>query len=108
MPHHYSDSSIPTLTDRVEPGLDSPRAPAATPRLQEQAPAAPAPYESGPASAPDTPFQPGDAVLRAVLQAELEETLTAAIDEAMAGIRARLDAELPDILARVMRNVRPG
>ncbi|KAB1449523.1 hypothetical protein [Bordetella bronchiseptica] len=108
MPHHYSDSSIPTLTDRVEPGLGSPQAPAAIPRLSEQASAPPVSHESGAASAPDTPFQPGDAVLRAVLQAELEETLTAAIDEAVAGIRARLDAELPAILVRVMRNVRPG
>jgi len=47
-------------------------------------------------------------VLRTALQAELEQALQLALDDAAAGVRARLEAELPTLIARALSKVRPG
>ncbi|WP_019938520.1 hypothetical protein [Bordetella sp. FB-8] len=84
MPQYIADG-IPTLTQRAEadiPVLDIPAAPA-------------------------TGAFP-EAVLRAALQADLEQAIQRATDEAAAMLRERLEAELPAILARAMSRIRPG
>ena len=80
-----SFDGIPTLTQRAEadiPLLDIPALPPA-------------------GSVPE-------AVLRAALQADLEQAVTAAVDEAANLLRSRLQAELPAILAQAMSRIRPG
>jgi hypothetical protein len=47
-------------------------------------------------------------VLRAAVRAELEDVIQAAVNEAGAALQARLDAELPAIVARALARVRPG
>lgn len=84
MPQYLTDG-IPTLTQRAEadiPVLDTPAAPAA-------------------GTIPE-------AVLRAALQADLEQAIRTAVDEAAVVLRERLEAELPAILARAMSRIRPG
>jgi hypothetical protein len=81
----YATDGIPTLTQRAEadiPTLD-------TPAL------------ASPSSIPET-------VLRAALQAEIEQAVKAAVDEASELLRSRLEAELPALLAQAMTRVRPG
>lgn len=48
------------------------------------------------------------AVLRIALQAEFEQALQQALDEAAATVRARLEADLPAMIERAMSKVRPG
>lgn len=84
MPQYLTDG-IPTLTQRAEadiPVLDTPATPA-TGNIPE-------------------------AVLRAALQADLEQAIRTAVDEAAVVLRERLEAELPAILARTMSRIRPG
>ncbi len=50
------------------------------------------------------PEAASDTVLRTLLQAELEQ----AIEQATANMRARLEAELPGIVDRALRRLRPG
>ena len=65
------------------------------------------------------PFQPADdnapvaasaeaSVLAARLQAEVEQLMRAALADAVAHLQARMDAELPAIVDRVLREVRRG
>ena len=82
---HSPTDGIPTLTQRAEadiPVLDTP-----------------AVFAEG--AIPE-------AVLRAALQADLEQAVKAAVDEAAATLRERLESELPAILARAMSRIRPG
>jgi hypothetical protein len=82
---HYPTDGIPTLTHRAEadiPVLDTPAA-----------------FPGG--AIPE-------AVLRAALQADLEQAIKVAVDEAAATLRERLEAELPAILAQAMSRIRPG
>ena len=82
---HYPADGIPTLTQRAEadiPVLDTPAA-----------------FAGG--SVPES-------VLRAALQADLEQAIRVAVDEAAATLRERLEAELPAILAQAMSRIRPG
>lgn len=51
---------------------------------------------------------PPPAILAARLQAEIEQAMRAALADAVAGIQARMDEELPGIVARVLRDLRPG
>ena len=51
---------------------------------------------------------PSDAVLRAALQADIEDAVQDALDEALLQVKARLEAELPDIVARAVRRTRLG
>jgi hypothetical protein len=82
-----SDLGIPTLTRKAE-GYNDP------PLLTEVV-------------AP-TAALPPDPVLRAALQAELEHTVEQALAQAMAHVRESLEAELPLLVDRVMRRLRPG
>lgn len=82
---HYPTDGIPTLTQRAEadiPLLDTPCA-----------------FPGG--AIPE-------AVLRAALQADLEQAIKAAVDDAAITLRERLEAELPAILAQAMARIRPG
>ncbi|MDQ2139712.1 hypothetical protein RBI22_16410 [Alcaligenaceae bacterium C4P045] len=95
--HHRDDDTIPTLTIAVDP----PEATAdALPLLTELAPAAP----SGDKSA----VSAHESLLRVTLQAEIDDAVHRAMDDALAQVRATLDAQLPDIIERVLRKVRPG
>ncbi|CAP42108.1 hypothetical protein [Bordetella petrii] len=120
---HYSDPGIPTLTQRAEPTLapESGTAGAAAhdadlPVLTQVAghSVAGLPADAaGGAGLPQAAWSTaagaaGDAVLRAALQAELEQALQRAVDDAAAGLRARLEAELPALIERAVRGVRPG
>lgn len=131
---HPSDPGIPTLTQRAEPTLApaTPAPPRQTrperddlPVLTEVAdPDAPvlapgtanahAPQAAGGAHSPQAAFSTASqsdantAVLRAALQAELEQTLQRALDDATAQLRARLEAELPALIDRAVKSVRPG
>ncbi|KOF54245.1 MULTISPECIES: hypothetical protein [unclassified Achromobacter] len=104
MPLHRDDAGIPTLTERAEPAL-APAAGAAGdpfPVLTEQVSAAPRP-------APEPVAPPPDAsVLAARLQAEVEALMQQALADAVEQIQARMDAELPAIVARVMQGTRRG
>ena len=94
---HRDDDTIPTLTIAVDP----PEATAdALPLLTELAPAAP----SGDKSA----VSAHESLLRVTLQAEIDDAVHRAMDDALAQVRATLDAQLPDIIERVLRKVRPG
>lgn len=93
MPHPYPADGIPTLTQRIEddiPVLDTPVSAARPQAAQPSPPAIP------------------EAVLRAAVQAELEQAVNAAVQEASALLRERLEAELPAIMARALSRVRPG
>ncbi|QKH34291.1 hypothetical protein FOC84_04750 [Achromobacter pestifer] len=132
MPSRHADPGIPTLTQRAEPSLYQPSAPHdadapvlteladdgaqaqdtdAFPLLTEVADGVDAspdiiqPVAAIPAAPPATP----DAtVLSARLQAEVEQLMREALAEAIEQIQARMDAELPRIVARVLLDVRPG
>ena len=132
MPSRSADPGIPTLTQRAEPSLYQPSAPhdadapvlteladdgaqarddEAFPLLTEVADGVDAspdiiqPVAAIPAARAATP----DAtVLSARLQAEVEQLMREALAEAIEQIQARMDAELPRIVARVLQDVRPG
>ncbi|MBV7481976.1 hypothetical protein [Bordetella sp. BOR01] len=122
---HYSDPGIPTLTQRAEPTLspvpDTPAAggahnadlPVLTQVADHPVPNTRADAAGG-AGSPQAAWSTaagagaGDAVLRAALQAELEQALQRALDDATAGMRTRLEAELPALIDRAVRAVRPG
>ncbi|MDF8363819.1 hypothetical protein [Achromobacter anxifer] len=128
MPSRPADAGIPTLTQRAEPSLHAPSAddsldaplltelageagPAyddeAFPLLTEVAgPVDTSPTETEAQTAPAAP--PDATVLSARLQAEVEQLMREALAEAIDQIQARMDAELPRIVARVLRDVRPG
>lgn len=130
MPTRPNDPGIPTLTQRAEPTLYPPAADEAdAPLLTERAdndgvePAfaddafplltevahaqeaeadAQAQVEAAQAALPDP------TVLTARLQAEVEQLMRQALAEAIAHIQTRMDAELPGIVTRVLKDVRPG
>ncbi|MGE8655284.1 MAG: hypothetical protein ACN6O8_00845 [Achromobacter sp.] len=136
MPHPPSDPGIPTLTQRAEPTLSPPAPPAGGtpndgfPLLTEVAqddipvltaaagdddfPLLTAPVDDLGAplhtdAATATPCDmPPPAILAARLQAEVEQVMRAALADAITQIQARMDEELPRIVARVLRDVRPG
>ncbi|MDQ2187036.1 hypothetical protein RBI13_17770 [Alcaligenaceae bacterium A4P071] len=94
---HRDDDTIPTLTIAVDP----PEATAdALPLLTELAPAAPSSDKSA--------VSAHESLLRVTLQAEIDDAVHRAMDDALAQVRATLDAQLPDIIERVLRKVRPG
>ncbi|HEX7749136.1 MAG TPA: hypothetical protein VF445_10325 [Bordetella sp.] len=76
---------IPTLTQRAEADI---------------------PVLDTPAALPGSAVP--EAVLRAALQADLEQAIKVAVDQAAATLRERLEAELPAILAQAMSRIRPG
>lgn len=68
--------------------------------------AAPAP-PAGRAPAPLAPL-PDASVLAARLQAEVEQVMRVALADAITRLQARMDAELPAIVSRVLNDVRRG
>ena len=117
------DPGIPTLTQRVEPSF-TPQAPQPTPTTRQevpvltdtQVPASLEVVESAPWDNEDLPVlsdladtasaltdTPG---LRAALQAEFDQTLQQAIDEATTLVRTRLEAALPAMIERALDKVR--
>lgn len=132
MPSRSADPGIPTLTQRAEPSLYPPSAaddmdaPVLTELADESGPAydedafplltdvADSADASPNATTPAAPVlaplaPPPDAtVLSARLQAEVEQLMRVALADAIEQIQARMDAELPRIVARVLRDVRPG
>ncbi|MGV2898929.1 hypothetical protein ACNPPY_24450 [Achromobacter sp. AGC78] len=138
MPSRSNDTGIPTLTQRAEPTLYAPRAPAepedsGPPVLTDRADDAPVPdaddafplltdiadgrgqdwdVDEAPAvhaNATHTAAALPDAsVLTARLQAEVEQLMRRALADAIEQIQTRMDAELPSIVSRVLNEVRPG
>ncbi|WAI82890.1 MULTISPECIES: hypothetical protein [Achromobacter] len=138
MPSRHNDAGIPTLTQRAEPTLYAPRTPVEsdepeTPVLTELADdaaadaddafplltdiadgrgqdwdvdEAPAAVHVGAAQAATS--LPDASVLSARLQAEVEQLMRRALDDAIEQIQTRMDAELPGIVSRVLNEVRPG
>ncbi|WP_373798050.1 hypothetical protein, partial [Achromobacter insuavis] len=96
------DDAFPLLTDVAQDGADASGSaeaadtPALPPPAALVAPAAPA------AASPEA------SVLAARLQAEVEQVMRQALADAIEQIQARMDEELPRIVARVMQDVRPG
>ncbi|HTJ99097.1 MAG TPA: hypothetical protein VL522_05695 [Bordetella sp.] len=88
MDYRDTDPAIPTLTQKMD-NINEP------PILTDVVPR------------PGTVLPP-DPVLRAALQAELEHTVQQALDQAMIHVRHSLEAELPDLVDRVIRRLRPG
>ena len=124
-PPDLQDDGIPTLTKRIDAaplypaGVSAPaertRVPvdqpsgsymarAETAHAMLEATARSAPWEAADRSPPG----PEQAVLRATLQAAVEQAVDSAIDEATVLLKARLEAELPEIVARVLRSTRSG
>ncbi|HEY9318009.1 MAG TPA: hypothetical protein VIR28_08845 [Achromobacter sp.] len=130
MPTRPNDPGIPTLTQRAEPTLYPPTAdeadapllteradndgvePAfaddAFPLLTEVAHAQEAEADAQAQAEAAQAALPDPAVLTARLQAEVEQLMRQALAEAIAHIQTRMDAELPGIVTRVLKDVRPG
>lgn len=138
MPSRSNDTGIPTLTQRAEPTLYAPRAPAeredsGPPVLTDRADDAPVTdaddafplltdiadgrgqdwdVDEAPAVHANATHaaaaQPDASVLTARLQAEVEQLMRRALADAIEQIQTRMDAELPSIVSRVLNEVRPG
>lgn len=125
MPSRHTDPGIPTLTQRAEPSLYGSVADDDAPVLTELANETGAAYaddafplltevaespEPAPAAAsrPAAAPLPDATVLTARLQAEVEQLMREALADAIDQIQARMDAELPVIVSRVLNGVRPG
>ncbi|WP_286939199.1 hypothetical protein [Achromobacter sp. UBA4530] len=106
----YEHDPFPVLTDVAgddQPPVlpvsrtSEPAAPLAAPTATPAAPA--------PAAAPARPAPLPDAtVLAARLQAEVEQLMQQALADAVKQLQARMDAELPAIVSRVLNEVRRG
>lgn len=138
MPSRSNDTGIPTLTQRAEPTLYAPRAPAepeesGPPVLTDRADDAPVTnaddafplltdiadgrgqdwdVDEAPAVHANATHAaaalPDASVLTARLQAEVEQLMRRALADAIEQIQTRMDAELPSIVSRVLNEVRPG
>ncbi|WP_338618482.1 hypothetical protein [Achromobacter sp. E1] len=93
----YEHDPFPVLTDVADD--DGPSAPAGSP--------APTAYQP-PAAAPALRALPDATVLAARLQAEVEQVMRQALADAVTQLQARMDAELPAIVSRVLNEVRQG
>ncbi|CAB3684663.1 hypothetical protein LMG26685_04465 [Achromobacter mucicolens] len=125
MPARTPDPGIPTLTHRAEPSFHDPADDDAdAPLLTELADEAGPVYEHDPfpvltdvadddgppepAAAPALRALPDATVLAARLQAEVEQVMRQALADAVTQLQARMDAELPAIVSRVLNEVRQG
>lgn len=95
------DDDVPLLTETADAVAMPPSAAAAVGGAQEDA----IPPKEAVAS-PDA--SPQASVLAARLQAEVEQVMRQALADAIEQIQARMDEELPRIVARVLQDVRPG
>ncbi len=97
----YEHDPFPVLTDVA--GDDEPPAPQALLSAERAAtPSTPSP------AAPALQVLPDATVLAARLQAEVEQVMRQALADAVTQLQARMDAELPAIVARVLNEVRQG
>lgn len=112
----YPDESFPLLTEVAEsaefndfPLLTDAADPDDFPLLTEAADlppvTVPAPAAVTKATASATPPA---SILAARLQAEVEQAMRQALADAIEQLQARMDEELPRIVARVLQDVRPG
>jgi len=92
------------LADDAEPPFDDDAFPLLTEVAHEQEAEADAQAQAEAAVA----ALPDPTVLTARLQAEVEQLMRQALAEAIERIQSRMDAELPGIVARVLKDVRPG
>lgn len=106
----YPDDGFPLLTEVAQEDIPVLTAPAGDddfPLLTAPVDDLGAPLHTDAATA--TPCDmPPPAILAARLQAEVEQVMRAALADAITQIQARMDEELPRIVARVLRDVRPG
>ncbi|CAB3675550.1 hypothetical protein [Achromobacter pestifer] len=128
MPTRPNDPGIPTLTQRAEPtfhalSADDAEAPLLTqladdvepafaddafPLLTEVAHEQEAEAEAEAEAQAAIAALPDPTVLTARLQAEVEQLMRRTLADAIEQIQTRMDAELPGIVARVLKDVRPG
>ena len=102
------EAPVPPVSHTSEPASEpasAPPSPAAAPTsaLPASLPAAPSPAAPTPAA----PL-PDATVLAARLQAEVEQLMRQALADAVTQLQARMDAELPAIVSRVLNEVRRG
>ncbi|MFY4256149.1 hypothetical protein ACOTCG_01020 [Achromobacter xylosoxidans] len=101
-----ADADVPVLTDPAGgddfPLLTDPVDDHGVPLLTEAA------DNAGDAGTAMPSEPPPPAILAARLQAEVEQAMRAALADAITRIQAHMDEELPRIVARVLRDVRPG
>lgn len=101
----YEHDPFPVLTDVASEDDEPPVLPVSHTSAHRALPAAaPAPAA---ASAPPAPL-PDATVLAARLQAEVEQLMRQALADAVTQLQARMDAELPAIVSRVLNEVRRG
>lgn len=107
----YEHDPFPVLTDVADEDVADDGPPPSPEAARAAAPraaisAAPAP-PAGRAPAPPAPL-PDASVLAARLQAEVEQVMRVALADAITHLQARMDAELPAIVSRVLNDVRRG
>ncbi|WP_183007449.1 hypothetical protein [Achromobacter sp. UMC71] len=106
----YPDESFPLLTDVAEaddfPVLTDAADADDFPLLTESADL-PSAAANAPAPAALTSPPPAS-ILAARLQAEVEQAMRLALADAVEQLQARMDEELPRIVARVLQDLRPG
>ncbi|WP_116520176.1 hypothetical protein [Achromobacter insuavis] len=98
-----AQDDVPLLTETADAVAVPPSVAAAVSGTQEDAIP---PLEAVAPAAPDA--SPQASVLAARLQAEVEQVMRQALADAIEQIQARMDEELPRIVARVLQDVRPG
>lgn len=109
----YPDERFPLLTDVADTddfpvltdAADADDFPLLTESADLPSAAAGAPE---PAAAALTSPPPPASILAARLQAEVEQAMRLALADAVEQLQARMDEELPRIVARVLQDVRPG
>ncbi|MDH0093355.1 hypothetical protein N7373_18025 [Achromobacter mucicolens] len=100
----YEHDPFPVLTD-VADADELPELPISRASEHRALPAA----APSPATAPAPPsLLPDSTVLAARLQAEVEQLMRQALADAVTQLQARMDAELPAIVSRVLNEVRRG
>jgi len=104
---HEDDPGIPTLTRRAGAGgyAEDPQGPSAQPPWQQRRRPPESADARGATGFAEDPLL-SNAVLQTLLVAEMERTVNRAIDEAMDGVRLRLEQEIPAIVERTLRRVR--
>jgi hypothetical protein len=94
--HCPTDTDIPTLLSRADlPPRTEPQPPVLTQIARDELP---------PTPQADHLLNPSVSVLCAQLRIELEQVTQKAMDEAIAGLRARLEIELPALIERMLHN----
>ncbi len=108
----YPDESFPLLTDVAEaddfPLLTDAADTDDFPLLTESADLPPAAAGTPQPVGATLASPPPASILAARLQAEVEQAMRLALADAVEQLQARMDEELPRIVARVLQDLRPG